>query len=343
MSPTPNRTVPWLPIGAAAVFLVAVVVLVLGLTSASGATSDRQDAESAVTVQRSAVEAAQRELSGAEAALQDARSDAADSRSNLDAVGVSLEEALSAKDVAEALLSEIRVRAPAFVSSAGEAIEHVEATTFELLELAAQQGSMIEAILAGDYRRSNDLYAAYLEPASAVAGDLNDLAARFDAFPDVPISDPEGYSGAAVRGRAPDDSLDLDPPTGPAVITVELPAEIPCTPRGDGGCQYAWTAEFIESNWLGVTIDRIGIRYRRGNMYCTIGYSDESVYEREWDDVLIRVTPNGTATTSNNLTMDPGDPCWPVRGGELLFRWEGTDAEGHRLSGRATAPLEPPG
>jgi hypothetical protein len=343
MSETTSRTIPWLPIAGGGALLVGAVVLVLGITSASGAASDREEAESAAADQQSAVAAARRDLSDAVTALENAQAEGSQARADLQTAEATLEDTgatLAAVDSAlEGLLDQI----PAFVISASDLTAGAAAVVPGIEDLVAQRRSQVEAILAGDYREFNDLRSAYLEPAGTVAQELDDLATQFEGLPAVPLSEPYEYLGSSLEGSVPDEPQELDPPTGPAVITVELPGEIPCDPWGDGGCRYSWIAQFVESNWLDVTIDRIGIRYRRGSGYCTIGVAGESASEREWDDVNITVSANGTDSTSGSLVIDPSDECWPVRGGELLLRWEGTDGEGNRLSGRATAPLENPG
>ena len=56
----------------------------------------------------------------------------------------------------------------------------------------------------------------------------------------------------------------------------------------------------------------------------------------------MQVPANGSDTYRRGIYLDRDGSCSYEIGGELLVRWEGTDAEGNRISGRATAPLEQP-
>jgi hypothetical protein len=335
-----NRSTPWLPIVGAMAFLAGAAVLVLGLVSLSGATADREDAEATAADRRSVVEDARGDLSDAEAALSEARAEGIEARTDLQDAEATLEDTRAAAANAQYTLEDLRSRVPGFVAAAGDLTANAAALMPGIEDLASRLSAQAEAILGGDHPGFNELRAAYLDSAVAVAGELDALAGRFDDLPEMPI--PFRYDGSPLESDAPDELQTLDPPTGPAVITVELPDVIPCEPWGDGGCHYSWRAEFVESNWLAVTITKIGVRYRRGRYYCTIGYSGESTYEREWDEVDLWVPPGGSESEAGSLFIDPDNECWPIRGGELLIRWEGTDAEGNRRSGRGTASLESP-
>jgi hypothetical protein len=157
-----------------------------------------------------------------------------------------------------------------------------------------------------------------------------------ESLPQISIGDPYQYDGPMVEPRVATEPLALDPPTGPAVVAVELPDQVGCSAWGNEGCHYQWTAKFVESNWLDATITRIGVRYRGGGGYCTVGGS-------EWHDVSVTVDANGDGTWSGALHVDRDAECRPVIGGDLLVNWKGTDADDNSLSGRATADLENPG
>lgn len=330
MTDTTQRRIPWLHIGGAAALAAGIAVLVLGIIAASGAETDREDAEAAVAVQRDAVAVAETELAAAQTDLEAAEEAAAEAAGELTDREAQLADT-------QAALEAIEEAVPAFLLAASQATSEATDVYTATSDLAAQQRARVEAVLAEDYDAYNQLRASYLESTGTVGSRIEDLATQVESIPDVPIGDPYEYLGATVQPVQPPELVELDPPTGPAVITAVLPDEIPCSPRGEGGCRYSWEVAFQESNWLEVDITRIAIRYwAGGNRWCasTAG---------EWRDASITVPAGGRDTYGNWVILYPDETCGWALGTTLLFRWEGTDAEGNRLSGRVTASLEDPG
>ncbi len=335
MSDKGTRSIPWLLIAGGGVAAIGAILLVLGMSASSGAKFDHESAESAVSRQESVVASAEETLTDAEADLADNLVQAADAASD---------RAERESDRAETLasLEALRGDIQLYVLAAGGATADAGLLSPPLSDLAAQHREQIAAILAEDYGAFNALRAIYAESAGLVADGIEGLAGRYSDLPEVPISDPYDYVGPALHSDpAATEPQDLDPPTGPAEITVEAPDEIECDPWGNQGCSYEWTVTFVESNWMEFTITRIGVRYRRGNTSCATGRG-ETFAENEWLDTDLTVHADGTFSWGNNIQIDRDDVCRYSMGGELQFRWKGTDAEGNRLSGRVDVPLQNP-
>lgn len=329
MNSAPGRRIPWLPIVGGAAVLVGLAAMVVGGMLALGARSDRDDAEAAVAQQQGAVAVAEQELTAARSDLEAAKQDGA-------AAATELSDSEARRADTKATRDNLRMEIPVFVGAAADAAAGAADLHAATRELPALQRAQIEALIALDYAAFNSLRLHYVESITLVAGQLEQFSSQMGSLPQVAISDPYQYDGPMVGARVPTEPVALDPPTGGAVIAVELPDQLACVSWGNAGCRYSWTARFVESNWLGVTIARIGVRYRGGGGYCTVGGS-------EWVDVSVNIDANGDATWPGQLSVDRDAECRPVIGGDLLFRWEGTDADGNDFSGRITADLERPG
>ena len=328
MNSAPDRHVPWLPILGGAVVLIGLAVILSGGMLASGARSDREDAEAAVAQQQGAVAVAEQELTAAEDDLEATKQDGA-------AAAAELSDSEAQRAETTATLDNMAMEIPAFVGAVADATASAADLHTAISELPALRRAQIEALLALDYAAFNPLRLQYVEPTTSVDGQLEEFSSQMESLPQISISNPYQYDGPMLEARVPTEPAALDPPTGRAVIAVELPEQLACVSWGNAGCNYNWTARFVESNWLGVTITRIGVRYRGGGGYCTVGGS-------EWVDVSVNVDANGDATWPGQLSVDRDGECRPVIGGDLLFRWEGTDADGNDFSGRITADLERP-
>jgi hypothetical protein len=308
--------------------LIGLTVMVSGVVLALGARSDREDSEAAVAQQQGAVALAGQELTAAESDLEAAREDGA-------VAAAELSDSEAQRADTKATLEVARMEIPAFVAAVDAASASAAEVRSAIGELPAQGRTQVEALIALDYVAFNALRAQYAELTTSVAGQLDGYSSQMESLPHVSISNPYQYDGPTEEARVPTEPVALDPPTGAAVIAVELPDQLACDAWGNAGCHYQWTARFVESNWLDVTITRIGVRYRGGGGYCTgVG--------SEWVDVTLNVDANGDAGWSDQLHVDRDSECRPVIGGDLLVRWEGTDAEGNDLSGRITADLERP-
>ncbi len=329
MNSAPGRRISWLPIVGGAAVLIGFAVVVSGGMLALGARSDREDAEAAVAQQQGAVAVAEREFTATESDLEATKQDGA-------AAAAELSDSEAQRADTKATLDNLRMEILAFVGAVADAAASAADLHAAISELPALRRAQIEAFIALDYAAFNLLRLQYVEPTTLVAGQLEEFSSQMGSLPQVSISNPYQYDGPMVEARVPTEPAALDPPTGRAVIAVELPDQLACVPWGNAGCRYSWTARFVESNWLGVTITRIGVRYRGGGGYCIVG-------ESEWVDVSVNVDANGDATWSKQWSVDRDSECRPVIGGDLLFRWEGTDADGNDLSGRITADLERPG
>ena len=329
MNDTTDRRILWLPIVGGPAALIGLAAMVLGGVLVLGARSDREDAEAAVARQQEAIALAEQELTTAEHDLEAADEDSAVAAGELG-------ESEAQRSDTKAALDLLRTELPAFVAAVAGVAESAGDVHPAIFEVVAQRRAQLETLLADDYAAFNALRLQYVEPATSVAGQLEGFSSQMESLPRISIGDPYQYDGPMVEPRAATEPVALDPPTGPAVVAVELPDQLGCNAWGNEGCHYQWTAKFVESNWLEATITRIGVRYRGGGGYCTVGGS-------EWNDVTVTVDANGDATWSGELHVDRDHECRPVIGGDLLVNWKGTDADGNGLSGRATADLENPG
>lgn len=327
MSTSSERFGSRLLMAGAVIAVAGIGVGVAGLLSASTAESNLREAELAVTEASSHVAEAEADLEAADLAKESADQGTRDADTALAA-------AEADRNRARAVLSTLEDEAPTYVDAAGELLASATETEFAAAQLVEMRRSQIEALDTADYADFNDRRQAYVGPAADVAIQLADFFTQVENLPELALPDPYRYDGPASEAMATREPVPLDPPTGPAVVAMTLPEQVPCVSWGNGGCNYSWKATIEESNWLEVTITRIGVRYRGGGGYCVIG--------GEWDDVSRVIEANGRTTWSGSLIEDRNGECAPVLGGDLLVRWEGTDAEGNSLSGRATADLAPP-
>ena len=283
------------------------------------AISDRDDGVAARSAAAADLQAAGQELTAAEEAVADAEQQQSQ-----------LETAQRQAGVEEAGL---RAAAALYHGTA----EDVVAAIGDHLEIAGRLVGLREeqagAVAAGHYRTFNSLQDGY----NALVGDFNEqsetVAAALAALPAFGYRD----LASSVTPTAPTavTALDtpLDPPTGPARVVGSFPDSIPCTPRSEG-CRWSWEITFTETNTLAVTIERLGIRYtdRRGSVWVS--------QSGEWRTVSIVVPPLGTRTWDSWVqSLDP-DSEGNLQGATLQVRWEGTDAEGNSISGRARVTLE---
>lgn len=283
---------------------------------------DAEAARDAAAVDRAAAGDDLREANRRVVAAEQALADAEERESEFEA------DARQAAAAHQGLLD----AAAAFPAAGADVLAAVEehlATAAELAELRAQQA---EAVAGGRYRTYNTLQDRY----NRLVDDFNEQAdavrAAVDALPSFV------YRGvdSAVVPPAPvgleEQDTELDPPTGPARVVGSLPDTIPCTPRSDG-CRWTWEITFTETNALGVVIDRIGYRYidTRGSVWI--------LESGEWRDVTVRLAANGTASWDTWVqTLNPAERP-NLQGGTVRVRWEGTDAEGNRITGSASARL----
>ena len=165
--------------------------------------------------------------------------------------------------------------------------------------LADQRDSQVEALLADEYTTLTALRLESVELTQELIGNAEALSTQMEDLPTIPMNDPYTYSGRTIDARMPADPVPLDPPTGPAVMTVELPELIGCVPWGSDGCKYRWTATFAESNWLDVAINQVSVRYRSPSRssYC--------YFTPDWVDVEIDVPAGGSDTWSRSFLGRP--------------------------------------
>lgn len=310
-----------------ALALAGLATVVTGYLAASRAESARLDAERAVAAVEEEIAEAEADLAEAAAAREAASRDEAQANAELAA----------AEDERIRLRAELETledRVPGLVDAVATFVAQAEQARTAVAGLVDLRTGQAEALAAGDYSAFNDRMRAYAEPAGNVAAQVADFFIVAESLPVVTLRDPYRYDGPSGEAMVLGDPVPLDPPTGPAVVVMTLPEQIACQPWGNSGCRYSWEATIEASNWLEVTITRIGVRYRGGGGYCVVG--------DEWEDVTRSISPNGSTTWSAWLTEDRDGECAPVLGGDLLVRWEATDAEGNDLSGRATADLAAP-
>ena len=129
--------------------------------------------------------------------------------------------------------------------------------------------------------------------------------------------------------------LIIDPPTGPAEVAATMVDVVACRTAGNNGCDYRVTVTFTESNTLGATIDRVGVRWieRGGNRWWINR-------DGEFQDVSLVIAADGRATYSFSIFVDSESCPRRIMGGQLRFRYNGTDDEGNSFRGNLTASLE---
>ena len=307
--------------------VAGIAVAVAGFLAASAAASDLSDAEVAVAQIADEIAEAEKGLAEAESARETADADASE-------VTAQLAAAEDERSRARAMLNAVADGAPVLVEAATDLLASAGDTQTALTGLVDLRNAQVEALLASDYSGFNDLSKSYVDPAAAATARLAAFFTQVEDLPAASLRDPYRYEGPAGDAMVASEPVPLDPPTGPAAVAMTLPEEVPCASWGNEGCSYSWTATIRESNWLQVTITRIGVRYRGGGGYCVVG--------DEWSDVSRLVEANGSTTWSGSLIEDRDGECAPIIGGDVLVRWEGTDGEGNTLSGRATADLASP-
>jgi hypothetical protein len=304
-----------------------IATAVAGYVAASRAASDRVDAERVVAAVEDEIAEAEDDLADATTARETASRD--ETQANAELTTVEDERARL-----RAELETLEDRAPGYIDAVADVAARaggVQSAAAGLLDLRMGQA---EALAAGDHSAFNDRMRSYVEPAGSAASHFTDLFSVVESLPAVALREGYRYEGPSGEAMVVTEPVHLDPPTGPAVVVMTLPEQIACQPWGNGGCRYSWEATIDASNWLEVTLTRIGVRYRGGGGYCVVG--------DEWADVARIISPNGSTTWSAWLTEDRDGECAPVLGGDLLVRWEATDAEGNDLSGRATADSAAP-
>jgi len=320
----PDQTTPtWLAVVAMAVLVVGAVIAILGLSSAAEA-SDNRDAASADL--RLELESAQAQVPQATTTLlqqESARDEAT--------VRLSTTEQLLQETTQE--IPRRQAEAQAFVDASSPLVDAAFsyfAMCQRLLELRLEQEA--EA-LDGDYRSFNRLQGQYDDLTEAANAELDAMDVVVAALPSLtgvnalPGLSTERFSASEVA---------LDPPTGRAQIEASSTADpLPCTPFSGDGCRYDWEVTFAETNWLGVTIDRVAIRY-----YVRGGRSYWFSTSGEWRDVTILIPAGGTASYDNSINTTATSN--QIMGGRLNFRYQGTDADGNSISGRVSVSLERP-
>lgn len=327
MSQTRTSSRSWVLIVGLVLAVAGIATAVTGFLSASAAETDRIDAERAVAAVEEAIGGAEADLADAEATLE-ATHEAKDEAT------AELAATEEERDRLRAELTTLENQAPDFVAATTDLLATAGETEAAVAALVARRRAQAEALAGDDFATFNDRLANYAQPAAQAAAQLTGFFSQAEGLPAVNLRDPYRYDGPPGEEMGTSEPARLEPPSGPAQVEMTLPEQVACTPFGNGGCKYSWEAKITESNWLEVTITRIGVRYRGGGGYCVVG--------DEWSDVTRVVPADGNTTWSGSLIEDRDGECAPVLGGDLLVRWEGTDAEGHSLSGRATADLASP-
>jgi hypothetical protein len=337
-----QRSVPvWLTAVAAVVLAAAAAVAVIGSTASAEASDGRsaaqsdadriealvEDAELVLADLRAGVEVEQAALGEAEIELDEAESDR-------DTLKAEVADSRQEYRQTEAEIPIRRAEASAYVAAMTSLVDltstHVEAQQ-ALLDLRMEQ---VSKALDGDVSKFNRLQGDFNKLAEQASLELDEIDGMVSALPG--LTNARRIDGPG-SGRLPTTDAVLEPPTGRARIAVASSDVIPCTPYGTDGCRYNWKVTFTETNWLGVTIERIAVRYdeRGGRAYW---FSESG----EWRDVSITVPAGGTATYDSWVRTDDKADSRLIIGGKLKLRYRGTDADGNAISGSLTVPLERP-
>ena len=338
MAPRPTG-LRWL-IAASVVAVAAVAFAVVAFLSLSAARDERDaaaaDLAALETELAGAQEARERAIADRTAAERELR----DAEARVTRAGAALTDAEQRESELEARRQEAEAAEPGLLAAAGEypdaaaaAIGAVEAHLDTASEMAELRSLQAEAAAEGSYRTYNTLQGRYNALVDAFNGQGDAVAAAVDALPSFRYRGVASSEPPPAAAHATVNETVLDPPTGPARIEGTFPESIPCTRRGDG-CRWYWEITFTETNALWVTIDRLGIRYtdRRGTTWVS--------QSGEWRSVTIGVPPLGSARWDSWVqSLDP-DSEGNLQGATLQVRWEGTDAEGNAISGRARVTLE---
>ena len=191
-----------------------------------------------------------------------------------------------------------------------------------------------EAAEAGDYDRVHDLESRIDD----LLQDANQAMFRFGGI--VRAMPPAGVDpGAGTPLDVPllhtSSDVAIEVPTGPADIEATILDVIPCRLAGNNGCDYRVVITFTESNALGATVSRIGVRWieRSGNVWWISR-------DGEFEDVDLRIEPNGTASFTVGIFADSESDHRRIRGGRVRIRYNGVDDEGNRFRGDMTSRLE---
>jgi len=338
----PRAAPTWLMVVAGVVMVAGAAVAVLGLASSAQAHDDRAEAQAQAETERGLVGEAEQELASLQLESQTAQAELEEAQA---AVGQAetvqngmTADLASAQELLLQTNSEIpgrQAEARAFVDAAGPVIDIGSAclaTGLRILDLRAEQEARA---LDGDYRGFNRLQGDYNGLTEAANLEMDAFAGAVTALPS--LTGVGALTALAGEPLAASD-VNLNPPTGRARVTAATTSDpIPCTSFSTNGCRYNWKVTFTETAWLGVTIERIAIRYdeRGGRAYW---YSESG----EWRDVNVVIPAGGTASYDGGVQTTDDSDMRLIMGGRLKLRYQGTDADGNSISGSASAQLERP-